>query len=291
MNIFKFKKAKRLIAFLVALCLILTFSGCSLKDNLSKLLGNGNDVQVEERETVRITFPEGSNVIQIAQKLEENRVCTSEDFLTAANNVELLKSYALFENVDLEGRTFAAEGYLYPDTYDFYVDEGAEKAIRRFLDNSQKKFSGEIIKKCAELGYTLDEIINLASLIQEESGVQSEMPLVSSVLHNRLNSSRFPKLQCDASTFYLRDFIKPLIEKGVIDEAQYENFKNSYSTYICKGLSAGPITNPGIDAVNAALNPEDTDYYFFCSDSDGNYYYAETFSEHNENCVQAGLTS
>lgn len=289
MNIFKFKKAKRLTAFLVALCLVLSFSGCSLKENLNKLLGN--DVQVEERETVRITFPEGSNVIQIAQKLEENRVCSAQDFMNAANNVELLKSYALFENVDLEGRTFAAEGYLYPDTYDFYVDEGAENAIRRFLNNVQTKYGGEISEKCAELGYTLDEIINLASLIQEEAGIAKEMPLVSSVLHNRLNSSRFPKLQCDASSFYLRDFIKPLIKKGLIDETQYENFKNSYSTYICEGLSLGPITNPGIDAVNAAISPAETDYYFFCSDPDGNYYYAETFKEHNKNCVQAGIIS
>lgn len=284
MSILKLKKAKKLTALILSLCVVLGFSGCSLKDNLNRLLDRS--VQVEERETVRITFPEGTNVFQTAQKLEENGVCPAQDFMDLANNIEFLKSYSFLENVELEGRAFAAEGYLYPDTYDFYVGEGAENAIKRFLNNTQSKFDGEISQKCAELGYSLDEIINLASLIQEEAGVPSEMPMISSVLHNRLNSSRFPKLQCDASSFYLKDFIKPLV-----DEAEYERLKNAYSTYICEGLSAGPITNPGIDAVNAALNPAESDYYFFCSDSDGKYYYAETFEEHTENCVQAGITA
>lgn len=284
MNILKTKNTNKLTVFLLILCMAIGLSGCSLKENLNGLINKS--IQSEKRETVRITFPEGSNVFQIAQKLEENGVCSAEDFMNQANDVTFLKSYSFLENVDLEGRTFAAEGYLYPDTYDFYVDEGAESAIKRFLNNTQSKYGGEITEQCGKLGYTLDEIINLASLIQEEAGVPSEMPMISSVLHNRLDSSDFPKLQCDASSFYLRDFIKPLV-----DEAEYERLKNAYSTYICEGLSAGPITNPGIDAVNAALNPEETDYYFFCSDNDGNYYYAETFDEHTENCVQAGIMS
>lgn len=284
MSIFKFKKAKRIVALIMTLCFVLGFSGCSLKKTLNSLLNR--NVQVEERETVRITFPEGTNVFQTSQKLEENGVCSAQDFLNLANDIDFLKSYSFLENVNLEGRPFAAEGYLYPDTYDFYVGEGAEKAMKRFLDNTQSKLDESISIRCAELGYTLDEIINLASLIQEESGMSNEMPMISSVLHNRLNSNSFPKLQCDASSFYLRDFIKP-----IVDEAQYEIYKNSYSTYICEGLSAGPITNPGIEAVNAALYPAETDYYFFCSDPSGNYYYAETFDEHTENCVQAGIIS
>lgn len=282
MSILKFINPKKLTAIILVLSISLGFTGCSVKDKLHDFLDR--DTQVEERETVRITFPEGFNVYQVAEKLEQNNVCSMQDFLELANNTEFLGSFPIFENVDLEGRTFAAEGYIYPDTYDFYVGEGAQAAMKRFINNAQSKYDESIVARCSELGYTLDEIINLASLIQEEAGVPAEMPKISSVLHNRLNSSSYPKLQCDASTFYLRDYIKPLV-----DEAQYEVFKNSYSTYICEGLSAGPITNPGIDAVNAALNPPETDYYFFCSDNNGTYYYAETFKEHQKNCDLAGI--
>ena len=110
------------------------------------------------------------------------------------------------------------------------------------------------------------------------------MGTVSSVLHNRLKSLSFPKLQCDAATFYLRDYVKPYV-----DEERYEQLKELYNTYNCEGLPAGPITNSGIEAVRAALYPEDTDYYFFITDSEGVYHYAETFAEHRENCENAGL--
>lgn len=283
MNILKQPKLKKILSLIICLFIAFSFSGCSVSDKLEKLIGMGAEQQTE-RPTVRITFPEGTNVFQIANMLEENGVCTAEAFLEKANDVEFLRSYAFFENVSLEGRPYAAEGYLFPDTYDFYVDEGAEKAISRFLDNTERKLDGSVIARCDEIGMTLDEVINLASLIQEEAGIPSEMPMIASVLHNRLESPSFPKLQCDASSFYLLDYVKPYT-----DEAEYEIIKNGYSTYICEGLSAGPITNPGIDAINAALSPAETDYYFFCSDTDDNYYYAETFEEHNENCVTAGI--
>lgn len=283
MNILKSLKFKKIVSVIVCLLIAFSFSGCSVSDKLEKLIGMGAEQQTE-RPTVRITFPEGTNVFQIANMLEENGVCTSEAFLQKANDTEFLKSYAFFENVSLEGRPYAAEGYLFPDTYDFYVDEGAEKAISRFLDNTEAKLDDSVIARCNEIGMTLDEVVNLASLIQEEAGNPAEMPMISSVLHNRLESPSFPKLQCDASSFYLLDYVKPYT-----NEAEYEIIKNAYSTYICEGLSEGPITNPGIDAINAALSPAESDYYFFCSDAENNYYYAETFDEHNENCVLAGI--
>lgn len=232
---------------------------------------------------VRVTFPEGSTVSQIALLLEENGVCSAADFMAEADNPLNLEGFA-FEIPNSEERAFLLEGYIFPDTYEFYRNESAVSAIRRFLKNSAEKLDEEIIARCHELGYTLDEILTLASIIQEEAGDPAEMGKVSSVLHNRLGSSSFPKLQCDVATFYLRDYVKPYV-----DEIRYEELVELYNTYNCEGLPAGPITNSGIDAVRAALYPEETDYFFFVTDSDGAYYYAETWAEHVENCDIAGL--
>lgn len=232
---------------------------------------------------VRVTFPEGSTVSQIALLLEENGVCAASEFMAEANNPLNLEGFG-FEIPNPEERAFLLEGYLFPDTYDFYRNESASSAIKRFLKNSQAKLDEEIIAGCNELGFTLDEVLTLASIIQEEAGDPAEMGKVSSVLHNRLDSSSFPKLQCDVATFYLRDYVKPYV-----DETSYEELVELYNTYNCEGLPAGPITNSGIDAVRAALYPDETDYYFFVTDSEGAYLYAETWAEHVENCDIAGL--
>lgn len=232
---------------------------------------------------VRVTFPEGSTVSQIASLLEENGVCSADEFLSAANDSLNIEGSG-FEIHNPEERAFLLEGYVFPDTYEFYRNEGAPAAMSRFLSNTQTKLDEDIIARCEELGYTVDEILTLASIIQEEAGNPAEMGKVSSVIHNRLGSSSFPKLQCDVATFYLRDYVKQYV-----DEARYDELVDLYNTYSCEGLPAGPITNPGMDAINAALYPENTDYYYFVTDSDGNYLYAETWSGHQRNCDIAGL--
>ena len=233
--------------------------------------------------TVKIMFPEGSTVSQIALLLEENGVCAASDFMAEADNPLNLEGFS-FEIPNPDERSFLLEGYLFPDTYEFYKNESASSAIKRFLKNTESKLNSEIRAECDKLGFTLDEILTLASIIQEEAGNPAEMGKVSSVLHNRLQSKKYPRLQCDVATFYLRDFVKPYV-----DEVRYEELTQLYNTYNCDGLPAGPITNSGIDAVKAALFPEKTDWYYFVTDSDGVYYYAETWSEHLENCEIAGL--
>ena len=219
----------------------------------------------------------------VAKILEGGGVCTAEEFLQTAQNNALLAEYGfVIENP--ENRSFVMEGYLFPDTYDFYIGEGAESAAKRFLKNSRSKLNDEIRARCNEIGYTLDEILCIASIIQEEAGDPADMGNVSSVLHNRLSSPSYPKLQCDANSFYLRDSVKPYVS-----EERYETLLQLYSTYNCEGLQEGPITNSGIEAVNAALYPEETDYYFFITDSENNYIYAKTYKEHLRNCEEAGL--
>lgn len=270
-------KLKSIAAVLLAAVMMLTVSACSV----------GNDKPTNTEPTtsnvVTVTFPEGSTVTQIAEKLEENGVCYAADFISAANDPLNLEGFP-FEISNPEERAFLLEGYIFPDTYEFYRNESASSAIKRFLKNSQAKFTEDILERCNELGYTLDEILTLASIIQEEAGDPAEMYTVSSVLHNRLNSRRFPKLQCDAASFYLRDYVKPYVS-----EERYAELVELYNTYNCEGLPVGPITNSGIDAVMAALYPEETDYYYFITDSEGDYHYAETWAEHVANCDAAGI--
>lgn len=277
MNI-NFKHMKRTAALIVSALMLLGISACSAVSNSPPPTTVSTTSNV-----VRVTFPEGTSVSQIALLLEENGVCAASDFMAEANNPLNLEGFD-FEIPDPENRAFLLEGYLFPDTYEFYRNESAASAIKRFLKNSAEKLDGEILLRCNELGYTLDEILTLASIIQEEAGDPAEMGKVSSVLHNRLGSPSFPKLQCDVATFYLRDYVKPYV-----DEARYSVLVELYNTYNCEGLPAGPITNSGIEAVRAALYPDDTDYYFFVTDSEGAYHYAETWAEHVENCDAAGL--
>lgn len=273
----KLKNHKIKIAAAIIVCIIFVFlCGCKAKPQNSS-------GETTASNTVTVMFPEGSTVSQIALLLEENGVCSASDFMAEADNPLNLEGFS-FEIPNPDERSFLLEGYLFPDTYEFYKNESASSAIRRFLKNTESKLTEEIRTECDKLGFTLDEILTLASIIQEEAGNPAEMDKVSSVLHNRLQSKKYPRLQCDVATFYLRDYVKPYI-----DEARYEELTALYNTYKCDGLPAGPITNSGIDAVKAALFPEKTDWYYFVTDSDGVYYYAETWSDHLENCENAGL--
>ncbi len=269
---------KRIMSILLAAVMLSAVTGCS-----SIRSDPPESTESTTSNVVRVTFPEGSTVSQIALLLEENGVCSAADFIAEANNPLNLEGFP-FEIPNPEERAFLLEGYIFPDTYEFYRNESAASAIKRFLKNSAQKFTEEIFARCDELGFTLDEILTLASIIQEEAGNPAEMGKVSSVLHNRLESRSFPKLQCDVGTFYLKDYVKPYV-----DETRYEVLVELYNTYNCEGLPAGPITNSGIEAVMAALYPDDTDYYFFITDGDGAYHYAETWAEHVENCDKAGL--
>lgn len=276
MNVIIKEKAKKILAALLCVLSVLTSSACSSGGR------SENPVQTTSN-VARVTFPEGSTVSQIALLLEENGVCSAAEFMAEADNPLNLEGFA-FSIPNPQERAFLLEGYLFPDTYEFYRNESASSAIKRFLKNTQTKLTDEVAARCEQLGFTVDEILTLASVVQEEAGDPAEMGKVASVIHNRLSSKKYPKLQCDVATFYLRDYVKPYKS-----EQEYEALTELYNTYNCNGLPAGPITNSGMDAINAALYPENTDYYFFVTDSNGEYYYAETWSEHLENCDTAGI--
>lgn len=238
--------------------------------------------------TVRVTFPEGYTAKQIAERLEENGVCSTADFMAEIQSDAVgTLSYSFISSIDNpEDRAFVLEGYIFPDTYEFYKGESASSALSRFLENTEIKLKHEYTARAEELGFTLDEIIILASVIQEEAGDPKEMPSVSSVLHNRIKSPAYGKLQCDVTINYVTE----CIDGSPYLSGDTEKFKALYNTYKCEGLPSGPICNPGIDAIEAALYPEDTDYFFFVTDKDWNYYYSETYAEHQRKCKEIGLS-
>lgn len=272
---------KKITAFI--LCVVFLFL-CSCQKNESD--GTGKEEIQATSGVVTVTFPEGYTVVQIAEKLEENKVCSAKDFIESVQNIEDFSQYYNFlSSIDAKKRPFAAEGYVFPDTYDFYVGENSDYALRRFFANMQERFGDEYKKRAKELGLSMDEVLSLASIIQKEAGKKSEMSKVSSVLHNRLKSDEFSSLQCDVSVEYLNKYV--INSKYLSGDT--EKFTELYNSYKCKGIPEGAICNPGDDAINAAFYPENTDYLFFVTDTDGNYYYAKTYDEHKENCNKCGL--
>ncbi len=232
-------------------------------------------------ETVTLTFPEGYTVDQIVAKLAEYEVCSADVMYQTMREVDFSSEYSFIQEMDdKEDRFRMLEGYLYPDTYEFYIGENPSSVIRKFLNNFQKKWTEEYAKQAEALNMTVDDVITLASIIQKEAYGEDQSPLVSSVLHNRLdNSGLYPSLQCDSTTEYINEYIAA----SVTDAAELSRYTDLYSSYRCAGLPVGAICNPGDDAINAALFPADTNYYFFAHDVNRKLYLARNDSERRKN--------
>lgn len=246
-------------------------------------------------ETVTLTFPEGYTIDEIAEKLEANEVCTAASFINTLQSVDFSEDYEFIKSIPNKDKRFRVlEGYLYPDTYEFYVGENASSVVRRFLDNFRNRWTDEYAKQAKERGLSLDEVIVMASILQKEAATSSQMPEISSVLYNRLDrAGTFPWLNCDSTSDYVVDTIKPTLTSSTEDSQKYVEFIKNYDTYDteCKGLPIGAIANPGDAAIRAALKPADTNYYYFCHNTEtGDVFYANTMSEHEANMREAGLS-
>ena len=250
------------------------------------------------RGTVDITFPEGLSVDEIIDLFVKNGVGTREGFVEAVKSslVYDMDYRFLVELQELEkagfkdGRKYALEGYLYPDTYQFYTDSTEIDAIAKLLKTFNKRFEKEYYNRCEELGYSVDDIINIAAIVQKETTYNSEYPIVSSLYHNRLKNPReFPRLQCDSTYLYA---FPERREHLTLDEMNKSS--NPYSTYSHDGLPPSAICNPGLDAIIAALYPNSSDssgtnyvYYYMVAGPDGYHYFAKTKSEHDQNVARA----
>lgn len=234
------------------------------------------------KEEVTITFYEGMTLRDIATALEENKVCSAKDFIDYTQSSEL--SYEFIDMMPQDDlRFYRLEGYLFPDTYDFYVGENVQSVAKKFLKNFQSRIMPDIYPKIQDAGMTLDEVVTLASVIQKEAGNPDEMAMVSSVFHNRIDDTGagLPKLQSDVTIFYVEEDIKPYQSRTT------QEVYDAYNTYVRQGLPVGPICSPGLDAIQAAIKPEDSQYYFFVTDINGKYYYSKTLDEHYANVRKA----
>lgn len=232
-------------------------------------------------ETVSLTFPEGYNVDQIAEKLEQYNVCSKTAFYQTMKEVDFSSEYSFIQQEDnKELRYHKLEGYLYPDTYEFFVGENASAVVRKFLNNFKEKWTDEYDQKAKSLGMSIDDVITTASIIEKEAYGDDQMPLVSSVLHNRLrNSGLFPSLQCDSTEAYINEYIA----KNTQGPSELAKYTQNYSSYKVAGLPVGAICNPGKSAIEAALNPTSSSYYYFAHDNNKQIYMASTDAERRAN--------
>ncbi len=272
----------------------------TVKSNMSyDIIVNTLKTVKKYTETVMVMIPEGATAQEIGALLEKNYVCRAEDFERFYKHKQDL--YDFEENIeDDPNRFYFMEGYLFPDTYEFYVIDDlkknpnfdtlryAEEAANKMYRNFENKITKAMLKRADELGMTLDEVITLASLIQWEGTNEDNMGMVSSVFHNRLDDmGTFPNLQSDTTYTYIDECIKPTIPENAGD--LYDEIIAAYDSYRCEGIPVGPICSPGLEAINAALYPTESGYYYFLASKDGAFYYATTIEEHEENILAAEL--
>ena len=220
--------------------------------------------------TVKVTLTEGMTLKDIFATLEENGVCSQEELWEAAANYDFDYDFLSAETL---GDQLRLEGYLFPDTYDFYTDSSAQTAISKFLDNFESRVTDEMYRMAENSGYSMHDILTVASLIEKEAGSNDERPTIASVIYNRLDSD-FRYLQIDASVQYILDERK--------EDLTYEDLliDNPYNTYVYEGLPPGPICNPGLASIQAALEPENTDYFYYALNKEGTHNFFETYEEH-----------
>ncbi len=248
------------------------------------------------REIVTLTFPEGFTVDDIIDLFVRNGIGTREGFVQAINEYDYKHEFVqLLETQGWdEDRVYRLEGYLYPDTYDFYTDTEEYLAINKLLNNFDDKvwddWKSTYESYCTERGYTLDDIITLSSMIEAEGKTAEDFEYISYVFRNRLtHSADFPKLESDATIQYALELagLDRIQDASLIDV----NFESPYNTYLYDGMPPGAICNAGLDAILAAIYPSppldendnEINAYFFVSNNAGETYYAATVSGHERN--------
>ena len=259
-----------------------------------RALISGISANSASRAVVDVTIPEGYTVAQIFQLLEEKGVATVEDLNETAATHDY--AFSFLQDIPL-GDPERLEGYLFPDTYDFYVNDDPDRVLEKLLSNFNRKFSDDasaqletlntaLAERWTAKGYdesyieahrmTIYDLVTVASMIEKETASAKESSTIASVIYNRLcDPANYPYLNIDATIVYAL---------GGIDGAlTYEDTQidSPYNTYNRTGLPAGPISNPGLSSISAALNPADTSYYYYAlDDSTGLHHFSESYDEH-----------
>ncbi|MBO4423492.1 MAG: endolytic transglycosylase MltG [Clostridia bacterium] len=236
--------------------------------------------QTGERRIVSIMIPEGYTVDEIIDLFISEGIGTREGFVEAIEYGEY--DYQFIKLLDSKprdpNRRYRLEGYLFPDTYYFYSDWEETQIVNKLLAGFDAKLTKQYYEFLKKSPYSLDDYIKVASIIQKEAYFNADMGLVSSVIHNRLaDMSTYPKLECDSTVLYALG-----VHKTDITQADL-NYDDPYNTYVYDGLPPGPICNPGWSAIYTAINPEQSEYYYFVSRSSGEMLYGKTLAEHKKN--------
>ena len=235
-----------------------------------RALLSGMSANSATRATVTVTIPEGYTVDQIFTLLEEKGVASVEDLQDMAANHD----YAFSFLQDLEmGDYHRLEGYLYPDTYEFTTPQNSLYVINKMLVRFDEQFTDAMRQEVADSGRTIHEIITIASMSEKETDGNDRAD-IASVIYNRLNNpsggtQRY--LQIDATLAY--------INGGKVPTEADKSIDSPYNTYLYKGLPAGPISNPGLESIKAAMNPNRTSYYYYALGDDGVHHFFKTLRE------------
>jgi len=206
----------------------------------------------------RITIPEGYTYTQIAELLNKKEIIERESFINLVKDSK--KSW---------------EGYLFPDTYEVPKRYGSENMLKLLLSNFNYVVDKKLKDKAEEIGFSMDEIITLASIIEKEAKFSEEKRKISSVFHNRLKKDM--KLQSCATIQYILENPKEKLEESDL------KIDSPYNTYLYKGLPPGPICNPGLDSIRASLEPAEEDYLYFVLGENGRHIFSKTYQEHLRN--------
>lgn len=235
-----------------------------------RALLSGMSANSATRATVTVTIPEGYTVDQIFTLLEEKGVASVEDLQDMAANHD----YAFSFLQDLEmGDYHRLEGYLYPDTYEFTTPQNSLYVINKMLVRFDEQFTDAMRQEVADSGRTIHEIITIASMIEKETDGNDRAD-IASVIYNRLNNPSGGTqgyLQIDATLAY--------INGGKVPTEADKSIDSPYNTYLYKGLPAGPISNPGLESIKAAMNPNSTSYYYYALGDDGVHHFFKTWRE------------
>lgn len=235
-----------------------------------RALLSGMSANSATRATVTVTIPEGYTVDQIFTLLEEKGVASVEDLQDMAANHDY--AFSFLQDLEL-GDYHRLEGYLYPDTYEFTTPQNPLYVINKMLVRFDERFTDAMRQEVADSGRTIHEIITIASMIEKETDGNDRAD-ISSVIYNRLNNPSGGTqgyLQIDATLAY--------INGGKVPTEADKSIDSPYNTYLYKGLPAGPISNPGLESIKAAMNPNSTSYYYYALGDDGVHHFFKTLRE------------
>lgn len=224
-----------------------------------KKLKSGKIIEYE------ITIIEGDSLLEIGRKLAYNKIMPSEVFNS------LSKDKGFLNSLDIDAPSL--EGYLFPQTYKFAKGAKPVAVLKLMVNKMRDEFNSELRDRAKEIGWSENQVLTLASIIEREAKTDEERPLVSAVYHNRIKKGM--PLQADPTAIYGIKSNKHKITRNDLKK------KTDYNTYVIKGLPPGPIASPGIKSIQAALYPSKVPYLYFVSKNDGTHYFSKTLSEHN----------